>query len=382
MDPLQLSSNSFDIHKPIAPQLAQVIEQLHLNDQGSDSGAISDYESSVCSVAESIKSTDFDLGPLDKMCTSEYNIQDEETSQMTITPGPYIEGLNDNYSQIRPSKVKEKGKDHLCSLEINDQSDGSFWPETLWHFKTDMNSRSAQCLPSMDIKGKPIQVAELEKYFFTTNSDGTSQAMEKLGANEEPSNMMLGPAYCVRPHWKSQLHFRNEDNWETILVSPKSRRTEISCIPQIRNSSLEKNHIQESNTKNCDQSLNCQISQECAKKVKKIEEKRSISNEEMSRTEKERSFLYRKRQHEPQHKEKEQSPLTLCSQNIRKSYKKDSIRSFRSQNRNRHHFKHKGKDKEFEQCELDQDKEFNHHEVVQFLLEGMHIHLSVYNSYA
>ena len=350
-----------DVHEPVAAQLALVIEQSHLNDQGgSDSGAISDYESSVCSIEESIKSADFDLGSLDRICTSKGNVQfDEETASMNIAASPFIEGV-DTSSQVCATEIKGTQEDPLCSLETNDQSNDS-WPETLWSFKTDMNSRSTRCLPNVDTKDKPIKVAELEKYFFTLNSDTT---LQPVGLNEESSNdTTFGPAYSMRPHWKSQLHFRNEDNWEIILVYPKHRHVEIPCTPPNIDSFLKQNHIQ---VQSSDQLLS-------AKGVNKIEEKRSISRDGKSRTGKERSFSCRQRQHEPQHREKEQSPLTLHSQNTRTNFRKDVVRpSFRWHNRNQHHFRYKCKDKEFMQYkEFDQDdKEFNHYEVVQFLLEG------------
>lgn len=393
--PHQPCSASLDIFEPVAIQLAQYVKKCRLDDQGSDSGTVSDYESTGCDIAESIQcSKDFDdLRILNKRSSeqSHQNQQNlfgnEDIHSRNTTPNPLHRETDTSSSLSRTdtssADISDITEDALCSLDTSEESNDPCLQGSLWHLMMDIDSASdftsVGHLPDRDIESKLIMVTELEKTFFSANSDQCDFA--ELACTDRHSvryttNATISSqpgttgAFDIQRHWKSQLHLRGEEGWGATLRYPAlhnsqgqlslmqlgNRKYSLDCemedLSEVSKSGRRANSLHPHH----------EYSGSLTKESKiKCTENSTAHLETSSKNRSDRAKGCSKKQQQQQQREQQApSPLALHSRNMWSAAREETAKSSRRQNRHRQHqnrHKNRGKD-------------FNHHEVGSFLMEG------------
>ncbi len=346
-------------------QLEKLIKKarLALEDEGSDSGAVSDYyENSGLSAvdADSGKFNDLDLPFDDIHLLNKENWKESKSNIDEDFLKDTFHGI-DSSSSISQTNTSDSDssdgvEDPLCLLEINQDSYDSFCQKSLWHSLMDIDSDSKLARnQKKNITDKPIKVAELEKSFFTMNSDEFVKPCKSLidTSNKNDSH--------TKPHWKSLLHSRSGDEYEIwvqckhdyVVTMDSDQKPKLS-VPT--NCSVSKTTKTETETDRMDTNLT-------SKEGIAVSIGRKYSN---NIADKLRSCSSSHHQQEVKQIEKDQqiqSPLALHSQNMWSSFFKAQTKTLKNQQR-------KNKHKNFHSHEM-QDSEFNHFEVGQYLLRGM-----------
>lgn len=235
--PDQPCSISIDILEPIAIQLSQFIDQCLLDDQGawtSDSGTVSDYDSSACDIADSVKSDSFSISR-----KSDHNVlvkraeDTEYEKKEEVMPIPESNNTSSLEEVSAPVSLQVKNVDSDSqSTTAEDEADilGNLLHKVKDRDATS-DTGSVSLLQDQEVEriklsqNEAIMVADLEKSFFSSKTEYIMQP-EKNAAHGQYEDQKV---YLNIRRRKSGLILPRTTDYGSRRTHEFSRRGHFLC---------------------------------------------------------------------------------------------------------------------------------------------------------
>lgn len=373
---------SLDIYEPIALQLPALIEQLGVEGQGastSDSGALSDYESSACETDELSNSSSVTIRADDTRSMPIHTHQSETAIEDLSCDNVHssVEGSN---TAITPSPAELSASENNLSPYEQDQDynvDNGSEMEEFWAIIKEANNGNEEVsLPHLQDHEEELQsgcteiimVTDLEKEFFSDTFQDISP--KELTSQQEH----LGEDNTQTPRGYREKRFNNtrgEAKGQSKWGSPNRGGRYYSQRGDYRGRSrggfrprFARDKCEVTENDSTTQSPNghraSRRTEECDQRVSAREAKQTDANGEKNYSPKldteglEKKVKFGAISHHP-------SPLVVHSQNMWSS-KIDTVKSCKAKRVTFTHKQHRSENSH---------STFNHYEVGCFLMEGI-----------
>ena len=232
---------SFDVYEPIATQLSALIEYLKSEGLGSDSGSISDYDSSIYDNTDVMKSS---TDSFVSQCEEKDTTEKANAESNTIAVDSVDETLTSPVDDEKPIQIKSDPNSSPDSSTSDTPDEnatfGGFWTK----IKDIENESNESMLHSKTVENQPeatssnneiIKVTDLEREFFSEESDSSEdRPLEKVSKQSASQHVCLNirrksGILRSRPTNKraSELHERKlPANTDITRAKAKEQRTD------------------------------------------------------------------------------------------------------------------------------------------------------------